>query len=31
MNIQNKLDLWVKLTNVNPTKEQKSYTIVSDV
>lgn len=27
MNIQNKLDLWVKLTNVNPTKEQKSYTI----
>lgn len=27
MNIQDKLDLWVKLTNVNPTKEQKSYTI----
>lgn len=27
MNIQDKLDLWVKLTNVDPTKEQKSYTI----
>lgn len=27
MNIQDKLNLWVKLTNVNPTKEQKSYTI----
>ena len=27
MKIQDKLDLWVKLTNVDPTKEQKSYTI----
>lgn len=27
MNIQDKLNLWVKLINVNPTKEQKSYTI----
>lgn len=27
MNIQDKLSLWVKLTNVNPAKEQKSYTI----
>lgn len=27
MNIQDKLNIWVKLTNVNPTKEQKSYTI----
>lgn len=27
MKIQDKLNLWVKLTNVNPTKEQKSYTI----
>lgn len=27
MKIQDKLNIWVKLTNVNPTKEQKSYTI----
>ena len=27
MKIQDKLDLWVKLTNVDPTKEQKSYTV----
>lgn len=27
MNIQDKLNIWVKLTNVNPTEEQKSYTI----
>lgn len=27
MKIQDKLNIWVKLTNVNPAKEQKSYTI----
>lgn len=27
MKIQDKLNIWVKLTNVNPTEEQKSYTI----
>lgn len=27
MKIQDKLNIWVKLTNVDPTKEQKSYTI----
>lgn len=27
MKIQDKLNIWVKLTNIDPTKEQKSYTI----
>lgn len=27
MKIQDKLNIWVKLTNIDPTKEQKNYTI----
>ena len=30
LSLEEKLNLWVKITGVNPTEEQKSYTIYFD-